>query len=72
MPGKVPYAGHLIPLLSPALKARLFAAFDLAILWTKDKAQATVTVTITDALAELLNPAQPGTTTPPTPIALGT
>jgi DNA invertase Pin-like site-specific DNA recombinase len=61
---EVPYAGDLIPNLPPDIKARLFAAFDLAILWNKDKAQATVTVTITDAtlaaLPEILNPGQPG------------
>jgi hypothetical protein len=55
---------YIIPNLPPDLKARLFAAFDLAILWNKDKARATVTVTITDAtlaaLPEILNPAQPG------------
>jgi hypothetical protein len=61
---EVPYAGDIIPTLPPALKARLFAVSDLAILWNKDKTQATVSVTITDstlaALPEILNPAQPG------------
>jgi hypothetical protein len=61
---EVPYAGDIIPDLPPALKARLFAAFDLTILWNKEDGQATVTVTITDdtlaALPELLDPAQPG------------
>lgn len=33
--------------LAPDLKARLFAAFDLNILWNKPMGQATVTVTIT-------------------------
>jgi hypothetical protein len=61
---EIPYAGDIIPSLPPALKARLFAAFDLAILWNKDKAQATISVTITDttltALSEILDPSQPG------------
>ena len=42
----------------------LFAVSDLAILWSKDKSHATVSVTISDAtlaaLPEILNPAQPG------------
>ena len=61
---EVPYAGDILPALPPALKARLFAAFDLTILWNKDDGQATVTVTITDdtltALPEILDPDQPG------------
>jgi hypothetical protein len=36
---EVPYAGDIIPNLPPDLKARLFAAFDLAILRNKDKAR---------------------------------
>ncbi len=66
---EVPYAGDILPALPPALKAFLFAAFDLAILWNKETGQATVTVTITDdtltALPEILDPASPATTTPP-------
>jgi hypothetical protein len=46
---EIPYAGDIIPDLPPALKARLFAAFDLNILWNKTSNQATVTATITDA-----------------------
>ena len=61
---EVPYAGDILPDLPPDLKARLFAAFDLSILWNKPMAQATVTVTITDAtlaaLAEILDPGQDG------------
>jgi pentapeptide repeat protein len=61
---EVPYAGDILPALPPALKARLFAVFDLAILWNKENGQATVAVTITDdtlaALPEILDPAQPG------------
>jgi site-specific DNA recombinase len=61
---EIPYAGDIIPDLPPALKARLFAAFDLSILWNKTKGQTTVTATITDAtldaLPEILNPRQDG------------
>jgi hypothetical protein len=61
---EVPYAGDLLPELPPALKARLFAAFDLAILWNKEMGQATVAVTITDttlaALSQILDLGQPG------------
>lgn len=75
---EIPYAGDIIPALPPALKARLFAAFDLAILWNKDKAQATVSVTITDTtlseLPEILDPSQPGyhdTASPADPGSIG-
>jgi hypothetical protein len=75
---EVHHAGDIIPALPPALKARLFAAFDLAILWNKDKAQATVTVTITDAtltaLPEILDHTQPGyhdTASPTDPASIG-
>jgi len=61
---EIPYAGDILPALPPDLKARLFAVFDLSILWNKPMAQATVTVTITDAtltaLPEILNPRQDG------------
>jgi len=61
---EIPYLGDLIPALPPALKAHLFAAFDLGILWNKEDWQATITVTITDdtlaALPEILDPDQPG------------
>jgi hypothetical protein len=50
--------------LPPALKARLFAAVDLIILWNKTDGQATVTATITDAtlaaLPAILDPTQDG------------
>jgi hypothetical protein len=59
-----PYARDLIPSLPPALKARLFAVTDLAIVWNKTGSQATVTAVITDttlaALPEILDPGQPG------------
>ena len=61
---EIPYAGDILPDLPPDLKARLFAAFDLAILWNKPMGQATVSVTITDAtltaLPGILNPRQDG------------
>jgi hypothetical protein len=58
---EVPYAGDLIPELLPALKARLFAVSDLAIVWNKTGSQATVTADATlAALPEILDPTQPG------------
>lgn len=58
---EVPYLGDILPVLPPALKARLFAVTDLAIVWNKDKSQVTVTAVITDAtLPEIFDPAQPG------------
>jgi site-specific DNA recombinase len=61
---EIPYAGDILPRLPPALKARLFAALDLAILWNKTDGQATVTITITDttldALPDILDPGQDG------------
>src|SRR5215469_5087816 len=70
---EIPYAGDILPSLPPALKARLFAAFDITILWNKPGNQATVTVTITDAtlqaLPGILDPSQDGyhDTAPATP-----
>jgi hypothetical protein len=50
--------------MPPALKARLFAAFDITILWNKTGGQATVTAVITDAtlqaLPGILDPDQDG------------
>ncbi|WP_300604692.1 recombinase family protein [Trebonia sp.] len=61
---EIPYAGDILPALPPALKARLFAAFDLTVLWNKPDGQATVHVQITDhtlnALPAILNPGQDG------------
>jgi hypothetical protein len=52
------------PTLPNRLKARLFAAFDLTVLWNKTSGQATVSVEITDAtlkaLPAILNPDQDG------------
>ena len=54
----------MLPGLDPDLKARLFAAFDLQILWNKPGRQATVHAEITEAtlraLPALLNPGQDG------------
>ncbi len=75
---EIPYAGDILPGLPPALKARLFAALDLTILWNKTDGQATVRAVITDttltALPDILNPAQDGyhdTANPPTPATTG-
>jgi hypothetical protein len=61
---KLPLAGDLLSGLDPDLKARLFAAFDLQILWNKPDKQATVFAEITEAtmraLPALLNPGQDG------------
>jgi hypothetical protein len=61
---ELPLAGDILPRLDPALKARLFAAFDLQILWNKPGQQATVHVEITEAtlqaLPALLNPGPDG------------
>ncbi len=61
---EIPYAGDILPQLPPALKARLFAMFDVAIVWNKPGSQVTVHAEITDetlrALPALLNPGQDG------------
>jgi hypothetical protein len=61
---ELPYLEGILPDLPPALKARLFAAVDLTILWNKTGGQATVTATITEttlaALPATLDPAQDG------------
>jgi len=61
---EIPYVGDILPALPPVLKARLFAAFDMAILWNKPGNQATVHIEITDetlrALPGLLDPGQDG------------
>jgi hypothetical protein len=44
----LPLAGDILPGLPPALKARLFAAFGLEILWNKPGQQATVFAEITE------------------------
>jgi site-specific DNA recombinase len=62
--GELPLAGDILPSLDPTLKARLFDAFDLQILWNKPGRQATVFAEITEttlqALPGLLNPGQDG------------
>jgi site-specific DNA recombinase len=61
---QLPLAGDILQDLDPDAKARLFAAFDLQILWNKPGRQATVHAEITEAtlraLPALLNPAQDG------------
>jgi len=57
-------AGDVLAGLDPALKARLFAAFDLQFLWNKPGRQATVFAEITEAtlqaLPGILDPGQDG------------
>jgi hypothetical protein len=61
---ELPMPGDIVPGLPPDLKARLFAAFDLHILWNKPGRQATVHAEITDAtlraLPALLDPSRDG------------
>jgi hypothetical protein len=49
---EIPYAGDIIPILPPDLKARLFAVTDLAIVWNKTGNQ---------------QPSPPSSPTPPSP-----
>jgi len=61
---RLPLAGDILPGLPPRLKAQLFAAFDLQVLWNKSGNQATVFVEITEAtikaLPGILDPGQDG------------
>ena len=61
---QLPLVGDVLPGLPPRLKARLFAAFDLSVLWNKPGQQATVYVEITETTLRtvpgLLDPAQDG------------
>ena len=61
---QLPLAGDILPGLPPDLKARLFDAFDLQILWNKPGQQATVFAEITEAtlqaLPAILDPGQDG------------
>ncbi len=77
---ELPYLGDVLPDLPDHLKARLFAAFDLTILWNKTMGQATVNVEITDAtlqaLPAIIDPSQDGyhdtaASTPASPAPVG-
>ena len=61
---ELPVLGDILPDLPPALKARLFAAFDLEILWNKPGGQATVFAEITEntlqAIPGITDPGQDG------------
>ena len=61
---ELPVLGDILPSLPPALKARLFAAFDLEILWNKPGGQATVFIEITEntlrAIPGIIDPGQDG------------
>ena len=56
---QLPMPGDILPGLDPQLKAELFQAFDLQILWNKPGRQATVFAEITDATLQAL-PRHPG------------
>jgi hypothetical protein len=49
---QLPLAGDILPRLPPRLKAKLFAAFDLSILWNKPGQQVTVRAEISQATLE--------------------
>jgi hypothetical protein len=70
---ELPALGDILPGLPPALKARLFAAFDLEVLWNKPGGQATVFVEITDGTPRpsppSWTPTRTATTTPAPPPA---
>ena len=61
---ELPVLGDILPGLPPALKARLFAAFGLEILWNKPGQQVTVFVEITEntlqAIPGITDPSQDG------------
>jgi hypothetical protein len=61
---ELPMAGDILPGLTPELKAGLFQAFDLQVLWNKPGRQVTVFVEVTEAtlwaLPGILNPGQDG------------
>jgi hypothetical protein len=61
---QLPMPGDILPGLPPQLKAELFQAFDLQILWNKPGRQATVYAEITDAtlqaLPAILDPGRDG------------
>ena len=65
---QLPLAGDVLPALPPRLKARLFQAFDIAVLWNQPGSQATVHAEITEttlrAVLAILDPARTATTTP--------
>ena len=51
---QLPLAGDVLPRLTPRLKAKLFAAFDLSILWNKPGSQVTVRAEISDATLQAI------------------
>jgi site-specific DNA recombinase len=51
---QLPLAGDLLPRLTPRLKAKLFAAFDLSILWNKPASQVTVRAEISQATLQAI------------------
>jgi site-specific DNA recombinase len=61
---QLPLAGDVLPRLPPRLKAKLFATFDLSILWNKPGQQVTVRAEISDAtlqaITAILNASQDG------------
>jgi hypothetical protein len=74
---RLPLAGDVLPAMPPQIKARLFAIFDISILWNKADRQVTVSAEITEATLQaveaILDPAQDGfhDTDPDQPEPLG-
>jgi site-specific DNA recombinase len=75
---RLPLAGDVLPRLTPRLKARLFQAFGITVLWNKPASQATIRAEITDttlrAVPAILDPSQDGyhdTDPDPDPVADG-
>jgi hypothetical protein len=65
---RLPLAGDIRPRLTPRLKAQLFQAFEVSVLWSKSGPQATVRAEITQAtlqaLAAILDPPKTASPTP--------
>jgi hypothetical protein len=61
---RLPLAGDVLPAMPPRIKARLFAIFDISILWNKADRQVTVSAEITEAtlhaVQAILDPSQDG------------
>jgi site-specific DNA recombinase len=61
---RLPLAGDVLPRLTPRLKAKLFQAFGITVLWNKPASQATARAEITDTtlrtVPAILDPSQDG------------
>jgi hypothetical protein len=66
-----PLAGDVLPRLTPRLKVRLLAVFDVSVLWSKSGRQATVRAEITEATLQVLANTQPRTASTDQPEPMG-